>query len=105
MSGDEHDFKHHDEKSSDPELTYEAEHEVQVGENGKLARQLKGRHMQMIAIGMHLLFIWFRHVSSVARAHAFSDGCREISVCGKNALVSSSTVCSWHRDRRRGFSS
>ena len=45
------DTKHHHEKDSDPELAYENEHDVQVGENGTLARELKGRHMQMIAIG------------------------------------------------------
>lgn len=39
-------------KVGDEELAYGAEHHVQqVGENGKLARNLQGRHMQMIAIG------------------------------------------------------
>jgi amino acid permease len=42
---------HHDEKLADPELSYETDHDVQVGTNGKLARDLKSRHMQMIAIG------------------------------------------------------
>ncbi|KAJ4299966.1 hypothetical protein N0V90_005214 [Kalmusia sp. IMI 367209] len=39
------------EKGAPPRVSSSSEHELAVGENGKLKRGLQGRHMQMIAIG------------------------------------------------------